>query len=116
VHGAVGRLDPVDVGKYHILAFFGPCVFIGIGNGLTMPAANTGVHSVNAEIAGTAAGLAAAMSIAGGALVVAIAGVFVAQSATVHALFGAMLISASLAMLAALCAAFLDRPIAEPIS
>lgn len=99
-------------GNTHILAFFGPCVFIGIGNGLTMPAANTGGLSVHVELAGTAAGLAAAMSIAGGALVVAIAGVFVAQLATVYALFGAMLISASLAMLAA----FLDRPIAEPNS
>ncbi|SEH46403.1 Multidrug resistance protein [Rhizobium tibeticum] len=103
-------------GNTHVLAFFGPCVFIGISNGLTMPAANTGVLSANAELAGTAAGLAAAMSIAGGALVVSVAGVFVAQSATIQALFATMLISASLALLAALCASLLDRRIAQPIA
>ncbi len=103
-------------GNTHILAFFGPCVFIGIGNGLTMPAANAGVLSVNGELSGTAAGLAAAMSIAGGALVVSIAGVFVAQSVTAQTLLAAMLVSASLAMLAALCAALLDRRIAWPTS
>ena len=47
------------------LAFFGPCMFIGIGNGLTIPTASLGVMSVDADLAGTATGLAAAMSIAG---------------------------------------------------
>ncbi|WP_454848741.1 MFS transporter [Rhizobium binxianense] len=96
-------------GVVHPLAFFGPCMFIGIGNGLTMPAANTGVLSLRADLAGTSAGLAAAMSIAGGALIAATAGLFLQESEAIPALLGAMLVSASLALLAALSAAFLEK-------
>lgn len=96
----------------HVLAFFGPCVFIGVGNGLTMPAANSGALSVRPDLVGTAAGLAAAMRIGGGALIASIAGLFLADS--IRALFIMMLISAALALLAALYAAFLDRRASEP--
>lgn len=44
------------LGATHVLAFFGPCMFIGIGNDLIMPAANSGVLSVRADLTGTAAG------------------------------------------------------------
>lgn len=95
-------------GITEVLAFFGSCMFIGIGNGLTMPAANTGVLPVRADLAGTAAGLAAAMTIAGGALIASGAGLFLAGSGAIQALLGMMLVSASLALLAALCAALVD--------
>lgn len=102
------------LGVTHVLAFFGPCMSIGIGNGLTMPAANTGVLSVRADLAGTAAGLAAAMTIAGGALIASVAGLFLAPPGAIHALLGMMLIAASLALLAALYAAFVDRRASKP--
>ncbi|KAA1175384.1 multidrug effflux MFS transporter [Rhizobium tropici] len=101
-------------GATQALALFGPCIFIGIGNGLTMPAANSGAMSVQADMVGTAAGLAAAMRIAGGALIGSIGGLFVAQSATIHTLFALMLISALLALLAALWAAFVERHARKP--
>jgi predicted MFS family arabinose efflux permease len=91
------------------LAFFGPCMFIGIGNGLTMPSAIAGVLSVRADLAGTAAGLAAAMRVSGGALIAALAGVALAHSSAIEMLLGMMLLSASLALAAALWAAFLER-------
>ncbi|QPB22810.1 MFS transporter [Rhizobium sp. 007] len=100
----------------HVLAFFGPCMLIGIGNGLTMPAANTGVLSVRADLAGTAAGLAAAMTTAGGALIASIAGLFLVKSGATHVLLGMMLISASLALLAALLAAFVDWRASKMVS
>lgn len=102
-------------GVTHVLAFFGPCVFIGIGNGLTFPAANLGVMSVRAHLAGTAAGLAAAMSIAGGALIASIAGLFLQQAGAVPTLFVMLLTSASLALSAALAAAFIERRSTKPI-
>jgi multidrug resistance protein len=104
------------LGSFHVLAFFGPCMFIGIGNGLTMPAANMGVLSVRADLAGTAAGLAAAMAIAGGALIASIAGLFLAESGAIQALLGTMLVAASLALLAALYAFFVDRRGSRPAS
>ncbi|MGG7579407.1 MFS transporter [Rhizobium sp. Nf11,1] len=99
-------------GVTHVLAFFGPCVFIGIGNGLTFPAANLGVMSVRANLAGTAAGLAAAMSIAGAALIASIAGLFLREAGAVSTLFAMLLTSASLALSAAFSAAFIDRRLA----
>lgn len=96
-------------GMTQILALFGPCIFIGLGNGLTMPAANSGAMSVRSDLVGTAAGLAAALRIAGGALIGSIAGLFLARSATIHTLFVLMLISAMLALLAALWAAVIER-------
>ena len=99
-------------GTSHVLAFFGPCMFIGIGNGLSMPAANTGALSVRADLAGTAAGLAAALTIGGGALIDSLAGLFLAGSGAIHVLLGMMLTSASLALLAAAYAAFAERHIA----
>lgn len=96
-------------GMTYSLALFGPCIFIGLGNGLTMPAANSGAMSVRSDLVGTAAGLAAAMRIAGGALIGSFAGLFLAQSATIHVLFALMLASAVLALLAAFWAAFVER-------
>lgn len=92
----------------HPLAFFGPCMFIGLGNGLTLPAANMGAMSVHKDMAGTAAGLAAAMSIGGGALIVAVAGQFLGGPGTVHALLSAMSIVAAMALAAAVLVAFVD--------
>ncbi|ATU95931.1 hypothetical protein BLM14_29865 (plasmid) [Phyllobacterium zundukense] len=57
-------------------------------------------------------GLAAAMSIAGAALIASIAGLFLARSGTIHALFITMLIPASLALLAALVDWRASKPIA----
>ena len=92
----------------HPLAFFGPCMFIGLGNGLTLPAANMGVMSSHKDMAGTAAGLAAAMSIGGAALIVAVAGQFLNRPATVGTILSAMLIVAAMALAAAVVVAFVD--------
>lgn len=114
--GLLAGLILSAMGITHALAFFGPCMFIGIGNGLTMPAANMGAMSVRSDLAGTAAGLAAAMSIGGGALVVSVAGLFVGEAGAVHALLGIMLIVASLALLAAIFAAVVDQRVSKSVA
>lgn len=95
------------MGIAHPLAFFGPCMFIGIGNGLTLPAANMGAMAVRDGTAGTAAGLAAAMSISGGALIVT-AGWFLAEMATVHNLLSILLVAAGNGLIAAILVAVVD--------
>jgi Bcr/CflA subfamily drug resistance transporter len=97
-------------GETRAFALFAPCIFIGIGNGLTMPVANAGVLSIHPHVAGTAAGLVAAMSIGGGALIAAIASPFLDGDAPVQSFFLVMLVPASLALLAAVCTALSDRP------
>jgi len=54
-------------GLVHPLAFFGCCVFLGLGNGMMLPNAISGSLSVRPELAGTASGLGGAIMIGGGA-------------------------------------------------
>ncbi|MEJ6708992.1 MAG: multidrug effflux MFS transporter [Amylibacter sp.] len=55
-----GYLQPV--------VLFGSVVFIGVGNGLTLPASNSGAMSVKPELAGSASGLSGAVVVAAGAI------------------------------------------------
>jgi MFS transporter, DHA1 family, multidrug resistance protein len=93
----------------HALTFFASCTFIGVGNGLTAPVVNMGVMSERANLAGTATGLSAAMSIGGGALISTVAGPSLGTTGSMHTLLALLLTSASLALLAALFAALVDR-------
>ena len=57
-----------------VLMFFSAIVFIGLGNGMTIPNATSAMLSVNPKLAGSASGLGGALMIAGGALLSAYAG------------------------------------------
>lgn len=90
----------------HPLAVFGFCIFIGFGNGLTMPSATTGMLSVRPELAGSASGLGAALMIGGGALLSALAGWLLSADGD-HAnnaapLLGLMFVCAALSTVCAL--------------
>lgn len=89
-------------GVTHSLAFFGPCVFIGLGNGLTMPGASAGVMSLRPGLAGTASGLASALTVGGGAAVSFVSGLIVTPANASYAVLGVMLVSSSLALASAL--------------
>lgn len=51
-----------------VATLFGASLFVGLGNGLTMPSANAGVMSVRPALGGSASGLSGAMTVAGGAV------------------------------------------------
>ena len=55
-------------GFINAFTIFGATVFIGIGNGLTLPSCNVGVMNVRADLAGSASGLSGAMAVAFGAI------------------------------------------------
>lgn len=55
--------------------FFGFMTFVGIGNGMTIPNATSGMLSVRPHLAGTASGLGGAIMIGMGAILSALAGV-----------------------------------------
>lgn len=66
----IGTLVPIAlllIGAKSALAFFGPQVIVGFGNGLTLPSANAGVVSVKPHLAGSASGLSGAIAMGGGA-------------------------------------------------
>lgn len=56
------------------VVFFGLISCVGLGNGMALPGANSGMMSVRPDLAGTASGLGGVISIGGGAAFAAIAG------------------------------------------
>lgn len=114
--GLLAGLTLIMLGAPYIPAFFGSCVFIGIGNGLSMAGANASVLSVRADSTGAASGLAAALTTAGGVSIASICGLFITPANAAYAVHGLMLVSASGALLAALYAASVDRRSTAPAS
>ena len=64
------------VGYGTVETFFGFMIFVGLGNGLTIPNATAGMLSVRPHLAGAASGLGGAMMIAIGAALSTLAGAF----------------------------------------
>ncbi|WP_175852903.1 MFS transporter [Burkholderia anthina] len=90
-------------GATHAIAWFGPCVLIGVGNGLSNPGAHAGAMSVRPALAGSASGLAGAMTIAGGAALSSLTGAVLTTGNAGYAPLVMMLMSAVLALAAAVC-------------
>jgi DHA1 family bicyclomycin/chloramphenicol resistance-like MFS transporter len=107
--GLLIGLGLVFAGVTHPLAFFGPCVSVGLGNGLTMPAANARVLSIHPDLAGTASGLAAALTLIGAAIVAFASGLVVDASNASVAVLGAMLTTSLLSLAAAAFIAHAER-------
>lgn len=86
----------------HPLAVFGFCIFLGLGNGLTMPSATTGLMSVRPGLAGSASGLGAALMIGGGAALSAFAGAILSPESGAAPLLMLMTFSAALSVVTAI--------------
>lgn len=98
--GLAAGLVPVWMGHISVLTVFGSALFAGIGNGMTLPSANAGALSVQPALAGSAAGLSGALTVAGGAVVSSITGMVVTQDNAPFALLSMMLLSSFLALVA----------------
>ncbi|PRX10322.1 UNVERIFIED_ORG: putative MFS family arabinose efflux permease [Martelella mediterranea] len=100
-------------GSDHVLAFFLPCASVGLGNGLTMPAANAGVLSLRSELSGTALGLAGATTVAGSAAIVAISGVFLTTANAHWSALALMSVATAISLVAvsSLALASVSKPI-----
>jgi sugar phosphate permease len=96
-------------GVSHPLALFGLTVFIGLGNGLTLPAANAGTLSVRPALAGTAAGLSGALSMALGAVLSTLTALVVERAATPGALLALIMGCVLVSLVAALVAIRTER-------
>ncbi|MBU9441673.1 MFS transporter [Burkholderia multivorans] len=95
-------------GATHAAAWFGPCVLVGLGNGFTNPGAHAGALSVRPELAGSASGLAGAMTIAGGAALSSLTSAVVTSRNAGYAPLAMMLLSAAAALAAACCVRSFD--------
>jgi MFS transporter, DHA1 family, multidrug resistance protein len=88
---------------------------MGLGNGLTMPNATSGSLSVRPHLAGTASGLGAAIMMAGGAGLSALAGSLLDPAQREVPLLIIMLISASLSLLSIILVIYRDRRIGSDL-
>ena len=96
-------------GVDHVMALFGPCMLVGVSNGLTLPSANVSAISVRPKLTGSAAGLAGAISVSCGAIMAWVAGAALSEDNARYGLLLVMLASALIALTAGLVALRLER-------
>ncbi|MFY0681257.1 MAG: multidrug effflux MFS transporter [Thalassovita sp.] len=89
--------------------FFGVMIFVGIGNGMTIPNATVGMLSVRPHLAGTASGLGSTLMIGGGALLSALAGMLLTEGSTERPLLALMSITSALAVVSILAVIKRDK-------
>ncbi|WP_238475489.1 multidrug effflux MFS transporter [Rhodophyticola sp. CCM32] len=80
------------------VVFFGFMTFVGLGNGLVMPNATSGMLSVRPHLAGTASGIGGSIMIGGGAALSALAGTLLTVGEGAFPLIWIMLITSVLAL------------------
>ena len=107
--GLTAGLAIFAAGYAHEIFLFGATVFVGIGNGLTLPSSNVGAMSVRPQLAGSAAGLAGALTVAAGAVVTFLTGAILTDQNGVYVLLIMMLACSALGLLAALVVRRLDQ-------
>ena len=90
------------LGYMHPVVLFGSVVFIGVGNGLTLPASNSGAMSVRPDLAGSASGLSGAVVVAAGAVLTFLTGAVLTQSNGVFVLMGILMVVNVLGLMSAM--------------
>ncbi|WP_282609027.1 multidrug effflux MFS transporter [Pelagibius sp. Alg239-R121] len=96
-------------GFVNVFSLFGATIFVGIGNGLTMPSSNAGALSVRPQLAGSASGLSGALTVGAGALMTSITGAVLTETNGPYTLVGIMLLCSAAGLAAALSVLRIDR-------
>ncbi len=91
------------IGRGTEYTFFGFMIFVGLGNGMTLPNATAGMMSVRPHMAGTASGLGGSIMLAGGAALSVLAGHMLSAESGAFPLLWLMLTTSALGMV---CMAF----------
>lgn len=114
--GPILGLTLFALGYLNVFTLFGSVIFVGIGNGLTVPSAGIGALSVRPQLAGSASGLSGAMTVAGGAVMSFIAGALIGGVWAAHILLAMMLTSALLGLLCAVYVLHIDKTEGAPVA
>ncbi|WP_420564184.1 Bcr/CflA family efflux MFS transporter [Thalassobaculum sp.] len=107
--GLLAGMAVLSSGVVLPLLYFGSTIFVGIGNGLTMPSSNAGAMSVLPRLAGTAAGFTGGMTLAVGAVLTTGTGALIADRPEPMLLLALMFAASFAGLLAALGAIRLER-------
>ncbi len=106
--GLVLGIGMLLAGSVHAVSLFGATVFVGIGNGLTMPSSAAGALSVRPDLAGSASGLSGGLTVLGGAILTSITGAVVTKHGGAYTLLGMMLFCSAASLISALYVLKLD--------
>ncbi len=91
------------------LLFFGSTIFVGLGNGITMPSSNTSAMSVRPRLAGSAAGVNGATVVGCGAVLTSLTGLILPEDAPAPMLLLLMLMASACGLLAVLASLRLSK-------
>lgn len=89
--GLTAGLVFIAAGHVTVLTVFGATIFVGIGNGLTLPGCSAGVMSIDSRLAGSASGLLGALTVGIGAVFTTLTGAVLTPTAGAFQLVGIML-------------------------
>ena len=96
-------------GFIHVIILLSTTIFVGLGNGIAKPSSNAGAMSVQPQLAGSAAGLAGALTSASGALITSLTAIVLTAYNGGIALLGMMLFCTAIALAAAFFVRWVDR-------
>lgn len=91
------------------LIFFGSTIFVGVGNGLTVPSSSAATMSVHPKLSGSAAGVSGALIVGGGAVATSGVGLLLPESNPAPVLLVVMISVVLSGVIAVLIAGRLDR-------
>lgn len=109
VAGLSVGLIAVLCGYISAFTIFGATVFIGIGNGLTLPSCNVGVMNVRADLAGSASGLSGAMAVGIGAILSTLMAAILTPENAAYGFLTFLLVSKIISLIAAIAIIRFER-------
>ena len=113
--GRIVAVTGLSVGLIAVLSgfvsaytIFGATVFIGIGNGLTLPSCSVGVMNVRSDLAGSASGLSGAMAVGFGAILATIMAAILTPENAAYGFLAFLLGTKLVSLFAAICIPILE--------
>jgi len=88
-------------GYISTFTIFGSMVFIGLGNGFSLPSSHVGIMNVRSDLAGSASGLSGAMAVAFGAIVATLMGIMLTEENGAYSFLFILLITKLISLIAA---------------
>tara|TARA_R110002096_G_scaffold46032_1_gene122966 strand:+ start:13110 stop:14300 length:1191 start_codon:yes stop_codon:yes gene_type:complete len=116
VLGRVIAVGGLSVGLVAVLSgwispatIFGATIFIGLGNGFSLPSCNVGVMSVRADLAGSASGLSGAMAVGFGAILATLMGAILTPQNAAWGFLAFLLVAKIISLIAAVWVHYLEE-------
>ena len=101
----------VMFGNVSSLSIFGSTLFIGLGNGMSLPSCYVGVMNVRSDLAGSAAGLSGAMGVAAGAILTTMMAAILTENNAAFGFLSFLLVAKIISLAGAILAHNLERKI-----